>query len=123
MLYHYAISKLFTEYEDAIMSIYFIRDGGPFSICFEESDRQKFLGMLKDRFEEIKKTTKPRLPSKNQSHWKCQKLCDFCKKDWPGTNDSMCRYVSNHLEQFGMLDTIQECTREGFDIGYYEAPG
>ena len=123
MLYHYAISKLFPEYEDAIMSIYFIRDGGPFSVCFEESDRQKFLGMLKDRFEEIKRTTKPRLLSRTQSHWKCQKLCDFCKKDWPGTNESMCRHVSNHLEQFGMLDTIQNCTREGFDVGYYEAPG
>ena len=123
MLYHYAISHLFPEYSDAIMSIYFIRDGGPFSVCFEEGDRQTFLGMLKDRFEEIKKTTKPRLLSRNQSHWKCQKLCDFCKKDWPGTNESMCRHVSNHLEQFGMLDTIQNCTREGFDVGYYEAPG
>ena len=61
--------------------------------------------------------------SRNQSHWKCQKLCDFCKKDWPGTDESMCRHVSNHLDQFGMLDTIQNCTREGFDVGYYEAPG
>lgn len=123
MLYYYAISKKFPEYRDAIMSIFYIRDGGPFSICFEESDKEKFLGMLKDRFEEIKKTTNPKMLSRRQAHWKCTKLCDFCKKDWPGTNENICRHVSNNLEQFGMMDTVQNCTKEGFSIGHYEAPG
>jgi len=123
MLYYYAIASMFPQYKDTIMSIFYIRDGGPFSICFEDAHKEKFLGMLKDRFEEIKKTVKPKLLSYDQSHWKCTKLCDFCKKDWPGTNESMCRYVSNQLDQFGMLDTVQNCTKEGFDIGHYEAPG
>ena len=123
MLYYYAISKKFPEYKDAIMSIFYIRDGGPFSICFEDSDKEKFLGMLKDRFEEIKKTVNPKMLSRRQAHWKCTKLCDFCKNDWPGTKDNICRHVSNNLEQFGMLDTVQNCTKEGFSIGHYEAPG
>jgi ATP-dependent helicase/DNAse subunit B len=123
MLYYYAIASMFPKYKETIMSIFYIRDGGPFSICFEESHKEKFLDMLKNRFEEIKKTAKPKLLSSDQSHWKCTKLCDFCKKDWPGSNESMCRHVSNHLDQFGMLDTVQNCTKEGFDIGHYEAPG
>ena len=50
LLYNYAISKLFPEYEQAIMSIFYIRDGGPFSMCFDKSDQEKFLGMLEKRF-------------------------------------------------------------------------
>ena len=41
LLYNYAISKLFPEYEQAIMTIYYIRDGGPFSMCFDKPDRER----------------------------------------------------------------------------------
>ena len=47
LLYYYAISKLFPQYEQAIMSIFYIRDGGPFSLCFDESDQEYFLDKLK----------------------------------------------------------------------------
>jgi hypothetical protein len=35
----------------------------------------------------------------------------------------MCIYIEKHLQKHGMDKTIKECTREGFDIGFYEAPG
>lgn len=123
LLYHYAVSKMFPDYDQAIMSIFYINDGGPFSMCFDKRDHQNFLGMLKDRFEEIKKTTHPRPISRDRSHWKCTKLCHFCKNNWEGTDQSMCQYVDDHLHQFGMSETVKECTKKGFSIGHYEAPG
>ena len=35
----------------------------------------------------------------------------------------MCIYIEKHLKKHGMDKTIEDCTREGFNIGFYEAPG
>jgi ATP-dependent helicase/DNAse subunit B len=123
LLYNYAISKLFPDYEQAIMSIFFIRDGGPFSMCFDKSDQKKFLGMLETRFKQIQHNEYPRPISSARTNFKCTKLCHFYKNNWPGTNVSMCEHVEEHLKAFGHDETVEKCTRDGFEIGYYEAPG
>ena len=123
LLYNYAISKLYPDYEQAIMSIFFTRDGGPFSMCFDKSDQNRFLEMLRKRYEEIKDNIKPRPISSSRRDFRCQKLCHFYKNNWPGTNTTMCEYVENKLHTIGHEKTLKECTNEGFNIGYYEAPG
>ena len=123
LLYNYAISKLYPDYDQAIMTIYFIRDGGPFSMCFDKSDQKKFLGMLEKRFKQIQRNDFPIPCSRNRSSFKCTKLCHFYKNNWPGTNISMCEHVEEHLKAFGHDETVEKCTRDGFNIGYYEAPG
>ncbi len=105
------------------MSIFYINDGGPYSLCFDESDNEYFLEKLRVRFSQIKNNTNPRLLSPQQKHWKCTKLCDYAKNNWPGTDVSMCRHVSQQVQSKGMDEATKECTREGFSIGYYDAPG
>jgi len=123
LLYNYAISKLYPDYKQAIMSIFFIKDGGPFSMCFDKSDQEKFLGMLKDRFEEIKANVSPKPLRDDRSHWKCTKLCHFYKNNWPGTDTPMCIHIGDKLKKDGIDKTVKDCTNKGFSIGYYEAPG
>ena len=123
LLYNYAISKLFPQYSQAIMSIFFIRDGGPFSMCFDRSDHDKFLEMLRVRFQEIQANNAPKPISHDRSSWKCTKLCHFCKNNWPETNQNMCVYIDNYIKKHGVEQTAKDCKREGFDIGFYEAPG
>ncbi|NBO99213.1 MAG: hypothetical protein EBU90_03675 [Proteobacteria bacterium] len=123
LLYNYAISKLFPNYKQSIMSIFFIKDGGPFSMCFDKSDEKRFLEMLKNKFKDIQNNNTPRPISQNRDNWKCTKLCHYCKNNWPDTNQNMCIYIENMLKNKGMSETIKECTRPGFDIGYYSAPG
>jgi hypothetical protein len=123
LLYNYAISKLFPQYKQSIMSIFFIKDGGPFSMCFDKADEKKFLEMLKERFLDIKKNEKPQPISQNRENWKCTKLCHYCKNKWPETDQNMCIYIENSIKTKGMDQTIKDCTRPGFDIGFYSAPG
>jgi len=123
LLYNYAISKLFPEYKQTIMTIFFIKDGGPFSMCFDKEDHDKFLEMLKDRFQEIQQNMTPKPISDTRNSFKCNKLCHYYKNNWPGTDQNMCIYIEKHLKTHGMEDTIKKCTRDGFDIGFYEAPG
>ena len=123
LLYNYAISKLYPDYKQAIMTIFFVKDGGPFSMCFDKKDQEKFLEMLKDRFQEIQKNNLPKPINKNRSDFRCTKLCHFYKNNWPGTDQKMCMYIEEHLKKHGMQKTLNNCTRDGFNIGYYEAPG
>lgn len=123
LLYNYAISKLFPEYDQAIMSIFFIKDGGPFSMCFDKNDQANFLSMLEKRFKQIKRNDFPQPISKDRSNFKCTKLCHFYKNNWPGTNTPMCNHVEDQLKAFGYDETVSNCTREGFNIGYYSPPG
>ena len=123
LLYNYAISKLFPEYHQTIMSIFFIKDGGPFSMCFDKSDHTKFLNMLKEKYQHIQQNDTPKPISNDRSSWKCTKLCHYCKTKWPETESNMCMYIENHLKKNGMDKTIEHCTRDGFDIGFYSAPG
>lgn len=123
LLYNYAISKLFSDYKQAIMSIFYIRDGGPFSMCFDESDQKSFLSMLEQRFKQIKRNDFPKPISRTRSSFKCTKLCHFYKNKWPGTNTSICQHVEDNLQAFGYDETVRTCTKEGFNIGHYEAPG
>tara|TARA_Y100000296_G_scaffold85959_1_gene124164 strand:+ start:333 stop:1214 length:882 start_codon:yes stop_codon:yes gene_type:complete len=123
LLYNYAISKLFPEYEQAIMSIFYIRDGGPFSMCFDADDQAKFLKMLEKRFKQIKRNDFPQPVSYTRRSFKCTKLCHFYKNKWPGTDQTMCHHVEDHLKAFGEQETMERCTAEGHEIGFYEAPG
>lgn len=123
LLYNYAISKLFPKYDHTIMSIFFIKDGGPFSMCFDKDDHDRFLKMLKNKFEDIKANNSPKPLSQSRDSWKCTKLCHFYKNNWPNTDQNMCMYIENHLKKEGMDNTIKKCSREGFDIGFYSAPG
>lgn len=123
LLYNYATSKLFPSYEQSIMSIFFIKDGGPFSMCFDKSDQHNFLSMLEKRFKQIKRNDFPQPISKDRSNFKCTKLCHFYKNNWPNTQQSMCSYVEDNLKAFGYDDTVKKCTKDGFSINFYEAPG
>lgn len=123
LLYNYAISKMFPDYKQSIMSIFFIKDGGPFSMCFDDSDKTKFLNMLKNRYFDIKNNNHPRPISQNRDNWKCTKLCHYCKNNWPGTETNMCIYIENSIKNNGIKQTVKDCTKEGFELGFYSAPG
>ena len=129
LLYFYAISKLYKDFPNRIMSIFFYKDKDgkvdpmPFSICLGPKDEKRFLEMLRKRFEDIRDNVLPKPIRSDRNTFKCQKLCHFYKNNWPGTDEKMCIFIEKKLKKDGMDKTIQDCTKEGFSIGYYEAPG
>ena len=125
----YDCSECPGEFPNRIMSIFFYKDKdgnpdpSPFSLCFAPEDEKRFLEMLKNRVEEIRQNIAPKPLDPNRNPWKCTRLCHFCKTKWGDTDDNMCIYIENHIKEHGMDETIKKCTRDGFDIGFYEAPG
>lgn len=123
LLYNYAITKLYPQYKQSIMTIFFVKDGGPFSMCFDRDDNDKFLKMLRSKYETIKKNDKPRLISPDRSSWKCSKLCHYAKNNWPGTNKSICEHVDTYIKINGIDRAVKDLSREGHTVNFYEAPG
>jgi hypothetical protein len=138
LIYHYAISKLYPEYDSVMITIYFINDGGPFSILFDKSDLQRTEQMLKKKFEIIRQTQKPRL----NKTWMCNKLCHFGKSDFQDHNSILpvieyrdsqcckkdtfmtkCEQIKHDIEVKGMDTVVSEYKAENHSFGKYKAPG
>ena len=136
-IYHYAIKKLYPHIKNVIVTIYFINDGGPFSVCFNDAELKDTEEMIKRKFEIIKKTKKPKL----KKSWICSKLCHFGKSTFEDShkaalkeyrdnqqtpvNEVMtkCEQIKHDLEIKGMDEVVDEYTFPGYTVGKYKAPG
>jgi hypothetical protein len=138
MIYHYAISKLFPQYDHIIITIYFINDGGPFSILFDKKDLARTEEMLRQKFEQIKKNKKPRL----HKTWMCSKLCHFGKTTFENdqkilpiieyrdgqtcnknTYMTKCEQIKHDVEISGIDQVIADYKNSQHSFGKYKAPG
>lgn len=138
MIYHYAVSKIFPQYEYIILTIYFINDGGPFSILFERKDLSRTEDMLRAKFDIIKKTRKPKL----KKTWMCSKLCHFGKTTFEnekkiqpileyrdrqvctnGLYMTKCEQIKHDIELTGIDDVIKKYKNINHSFGKYKAPG
>lgn len=136
-IYHYAISHLYPHIDHIIFSIYFINDGGPFTICFDKSDLKETEQMLRTKFDIIKNNKRPKL----NKTWMCTKLCHFGKTTFENTNiDPLIEYRDNQVCKEGSFMTKCEQIRHDVDLhsisnvvksykhsnhsfGSYKAPG
>lgn len=137
-IYHYALSKLYPNFDYIIMSINYINDGGAFSICFDKSDLPSTEDLIRKKFEDIKKCKKPKL----SKTWKCNKLCHFGKNMFSSDNKilpileyrdnqltpqgqhmTMCEQVKHDIDLYGIKTVVDNYTVDGYSVGKYKAPG
>jgi hypothetical protein len=114
-IYYYALAHLYPD-KEFVMSIFYIRAGGVFSIPFDRSYLPRIEEMIKSRFQEIKQTSIPSLLSRSRKHWKCKSLC-FASKVLGKT--SLCQHVQNEIDEKGLKQAIIDNTVPGFDISDY----
>jgi hypothetical protein len=129
-IYHYAASVLYPDVDNIMVTIYFINDGGPFSLCFSKDDIPETKRIIKEKFEKIKSTRIPRL---NKS-WKCTKLCHQGKSTFEGTHIkpmlnrygevmTKCQQVQQAIELKGIDSVSQDYKQLGHEVAKYKAPG
>jgi ATP-dependent helicase/DNAse subunit B len=106
LLYYYALKNEYPDREFAV-SIYYINSGGLFSLVFDEEDYAKAEDILKKKFEQIRNIQNPRLLSKGNRHWKCQKLCKF-SEPWKDTDKSVCQHISDEVRKKGVNAVVEE---------------
>jgi hypothetical protein len=137
MMYYYAAQHLYPEIEHIMVTIYFINDGGPFTICFSKEDIPRIERMLQKKFEDIKATE---IPRKNRS-WKCSKFCHYGTNSFSDTHVkviqerrpgqvvpegqpmTMCEQTDYCMGHRPMNSVIKHMSAPGHDIDYYHSPG
>lgn len=103
-LYHYALNELYPNEDMIIMTIFFVKSGGPFSLCFHKEDIAETEQMIKREFEKIKYCQHPaRIIDYGKDKWKCERLCRFYKeKHHEDENKNICTYLHEELIQLGI---------------------
>jgi hypothetical protein len=102
-MYDLAVSMLYPQYKTRLLTIHFVNDGGPFTVCFDDDQRKETLNIIKEQFNTIKGNHLPtRIKEVNGSQaWKCKTTCHFGKTKT--TNGcSVCDNVFNYLVANGI---------------------
>jgi hypothetical protein len=123
LMYHYCLRKLYPQYKYIIMTILFLREGGPFTLCYEDDHIEMFLNELKARFNEIKDCKQPRPINKNRTDFRCTRLCHYYKNNWPGTDKRICNHVEDTIKTYGIGVAQKKLIQPGHSIDYYAQPG
>lgn len=103
-LYHYAVSHMFPQYDTVMVTIFYIRSGGPFTVCFTKDDLKVTEDMLRTKFEKIWATQVPKL----DISWKCSKLCPFSKPSEHDPSKTTCEFFRDKIKKDGMDATLYE---------------
>ena len=142
-IYHYAVKHMFPEVSSFLITIYFINDGGAFTLHFQDKDLADTEEMLKSKFDFIKKTSNPKTireldPSQS---WKCSKLCHQGKTTFEGTDikplterrsrqrtrygETMtkCEQARYMIKKYGIDWVTQNLIHPDHEIGLYQPPG
>ena len=137
MMYYYAAQHLYPDIPNIQLVIYYINDGGPYTICFSKNDIPRIEKMLQDKFEDIKNTQIPAL----KKSWKCTKFCHYGRTTFDKTNVTpiterregqvtprgqymtKCEQTKYCLENRSVDSVIKNMSAPGYDINKYDAPG
>lgn len=124
-LYYWAARKIYPEIESVLLTIFFIRDGGPFTLCFDEHTLGQVEEDLRATFEKVKRNNMPKMISYTQSSFKCTKLCDYYKNAHPESKngDNICRFIHNEIKRIGIASATKKYTAENHNVDNYSAPG
>lgn len=104
-LYHYAACNLFPWAEEIFMTIVYINDGGPFTLCFDRSDLELTEEIVRTKFETIRDTTRPELVRT----WKCTKFCYFGMNRSPhDPSKTICQFFADKVKKDGVAKVTKE---------------
>lgn len=120
LLYYYALRNIFPD-RTFYVSIYYVNHGGVFDIVFSDEDYEKAEQMLRQKFEEIKRTNLPKQISPSHTDFKCRLLCKF-SQEYENTGISTCQHFHGMIRSRGM-DYVVANHASLDKIGKYGAGG
>lgn len=123
MLYYYAAKRMYPQYKNVFLTIMFIRDGGPFSMCFDDDTVKQIKEKIKKTKQEIESCKLPKMVSPTHQDFRCKTLCHFFKTKWPNTNTSVCDFIHNQIKHRGIEHVSQKLKSKNHTLGRYQNPG
>lgn len=112
-LYHYALAHLYPDYHTFILTLYYMKHGGPHPTLFHDCDLPKTKEIIKNRYLEIKNNYSPKVI---RPHFKCR-FCELSKNNYKS-----CKQLENEIEMFG-IDNVTDAYLDLDKINRYVGGG
>lgn len=122
-LYYYALSQAYPNAKSIIMTIFYTRAGGPFSIPFTRDDIPAIEDMIRDRFEEIKTCKIPRRIKPNfKCGWCYHDKVNYIHPDGKDSGRTVCDFLTGELKSIG-IDRVTSLYGNKETFGRYKDGG
>lgn len=112
LMYHYVANKIYPN-KDILVTIFYLRECGPYSLCFSQEHIQEAIDIFKNTFDQIRNTKLPELLDPRQKHQMCR-FCDFSKKE------NLCHKIYDDIVNIGINRVIEENTQAGHTLDKYD---
>lgn len=120
LLYYYVASQLYPD-KNIQMTIFFIRDGGPYTLCFGQKQIDQAFEMFEKVFKDIKSMKLPKLLDHKHKHFMCNRVCTYYKEKM--NDQRICDFIHKEIKKNGIDYVTETYTKDGHNISYYQAPG
>lgn len=117
-LYHYVLYKLYPHIKQFLLTFFYLK-AGPTTLVFDEGDKKHTEELIKEKFNKIKNTARPRLKSNENLHFFCKRVCEAYKKSSPCPGKNYCQYIRDKISAVGLNQTIKEEKNPDFSFGNY----
>lgn len=124
-IYHYALSHIYPQAKNIVITIVYVRDGGPFSLPFCKDDLAETEDMLQKRFETIRDCERPK---RIWGDWKCTRLCHFGKntyvdKSGVDTGELICSHIHKKVIELGVSKCYEQFKSKDEAVDYGSGGG
>jgi hypothetical protein len=109
LLYFYALTRLYPEYDTIMVTIFFAQKKMPWTIPFDrDRDAPRALAMFRRRFDEVRNNRRPRrIMDDARKAWKCKSFCYYGKTAPDGSKSgrgewSLCDEMNREVQQLGL---------------------
>lgn len=106
-----------------IMSLFFIRVGGLFSVVGDDAMLARAWKMLEDKFTSISQCESPSQFDPTNKDWRCRNLCPFAKQDSYTRGLSICQHFKNKIDRKGLQAVQDEFVDEKRLFNYQDGGG
>jgi hypothetical protein len=100
MFYYYFLSKLYPHFKEILITIFYVKDGGPYQVKFCPDDLIRIENHIQQTFTQIKSTDFPKMRDETQRDFKCRTFCPYFKIQTGGTN--LCKAVGHAISTLGI---------------------
>ena len=107
LCYIYALNKLYPN-KTFIMSLYFINDGGIYSVVGDTEMISRAEEMMKEKYKEISNVTMPSVRNEKRNDFKCMYCCAYSKPASYTRGLSVCEFMQNKFKKDGVENTINK---------------
>ena len=105
-MYSYALSQLYPSIP-IIANILYTRDGGLFTVIFDETVEKLVHHEVRKHVEAVRATEIPMLRDPKRYDYRCKNMCHFAKKNTFDDNICDCQFIASKIRELG-LDQVEK---------------